>query len=115
MRTASLLALGSKTLANDALVLQVDVPALLLAGLVLEGESIDAVTGLDGVLALSIIALQRLVDGIKGSRGREVGYVESVSLECVLVGMEHEPDTGLGLPFLRDMLAKVDAVLWRTG
>lgn len=47
-------------------------PALRLAGRVLEGEGVDAVALLDGVLALGLVRVEGVVDGVKGGRGREL-------------------------------------------
>lgn len=48
-------------------------PALCLAGLVLQGEGIDALGLLDGFLAVCLIG-EGVVDGVKGGRGRELVY-----------------------------------------
>ena len=48
-------------------------PAVGLASLVLEGESKDGLACLDSILALGIIGLERLVDGIEGLGGGECG------------------------------------------
>ena len=71
--TTGLLALRGSTLANGTGLLQVDVPALLLAGLVLQGESEDGTTLLDGGLLVGIAGDGR-GDGIESLRRREVGW-----------------------------------------
>ena len=63
--------LGSNTLADLARVLEVDVPAVGLASLVLEGEGEDGLSLLDGIRPVSVAGVQGLVDEIEGSRGRE--------------------------------------------
>lgn len=64
--------LVASALADDTLVLEVNVPALLLAGLVLEGEGEDGVGLLDGALALGLVALEDGVDGVERRRGGEL-------------------------------------------
>lgn len=59
--------------ANTAGLLEVDVPALRLASLVLEGEGKDTVGLLDGVLALGVGAGEDAVDDVESGRGRELG------------------------------------------
>ncbi len=61
----------AESLNNLTLVLEVDVPALSLTSLVLQGESEDGVAGLDGVLASGIIGLEGLVDDIESLGGWE--------------------------------------------
>ena len=50
-------------------------PALGLACLVLEGESKDSISGLQGGLAGCLVGLEGIVDGIEGLRGWEVCYI----------------------------------------
>lgn len=69
--TISLSTLGSRTLANRAVVLEVEVPALLLATGVLEVEGNNHLGLADGVLALSLVGLERVADHVERSRGRE--------------------------------------------
>lgn len=69
LRTVGLLA---EPLGHLALVLEINVPALSLAGGVLEGKSIDTVPLLDGVFFVGLAGIQRLVDGLEGSRGWEL-------------------------------------------
>lgn len=61
-------------LADSALLLQVDVPALGLAGLVLEGEGKDGAALLDGVLAVGLAGGEGRVDLVEGSRRGELVY-----------------------------------------
>jgi len=68
--TVSFGALGSGAVANLALVLQVEVPALFFALLVLDVEGNDGLGAVDGLLATSLIALEGLVDDVeRGGRG----------------------------------------------
>ena len=69
--TISLATSGGGTLADLALVLQVEVPAGLLALLVLQIEGNDGLGLVDGVLALGGIGLERLVDRVEGGGGRQ--------------------------------------------
>lgn len=80
IRTGGLLA---KTLADLAGVLEVEVPAGGLAGLVLEGESEDGVSLLDGVLAVGFAGVDSLVHEVEGSRGGELGCSQWVSLDIL--------------------------------
>lgn len=59
----------ANTSADLAGLLEVDVPALGLASLVLQGEGEDAVALLDGVLALILGGGEDGVDGVEGHRG----------------------------------------------
>ena len=68
-RTGRLLA---HALANGALVLEVDVPALGLAGGVLEGEGKDGVALLHGILAVGLAGVEGVVDLVKCRRGGEL-------------------------------------------
>lgn len=52
--------------------LEVNVPALSLAGLVLESKGKDSVGLLDGVLALTLGAGEHAVDDVESSGGREL-------------------------------------------
>lgn len=61
----------SESLANGALVLEVDVPALNLAGGVLEVEGEDGVALLDGVLLVGL-AGESGGDGVKRRGGGEL-------------------------------------------
>lgn len=61
----------SQTRGDFSLVSEVDVPALGLAGLILQGEGEDGIALLDGVLALSIITLESAVDELEGLGGGE--------------------------------------------
>lgn len=64
--------LVAKTLANLALVLEVNVPLVGLAGGVLEDKGKDGVALLDGVLAVGLAAGKGAVDGVEGGGGREL-------------------------------------------
>lgn len=64
--------LVSETLANLAGLLEVDVPVLRLASLVLQGKSKDGLALLDGILPLGLVGVERVVDGVKGRRGGEL-------------------------------------------
>lgn len=76
--------LGGQALLHGARLLEVNVPAVRLAGRVLEGEGEDGVALLDGVLAVGLAAEGR-VDGVKGGRGGELGC-EGASLAGGLFG-----------------------------
>lgn len=71
-RTGGLLA---ETLGDLALLLEVEVPALSLAGGVLEGEGEDGTALLDGVLTVGVVG-QSGVDLVKGGGGGELGCWE---------------------------------------
>ena len=61
----------AKTLTDLTGLLQVNVPALGLASLVLQGESEDGTALLDGILAIGLRRVESLVDGVEGRGGRE--------------------------------------------
>ena len=63
--TISLLALRRRALRHLSLLLQVYIPALRLAFLVLERESEDGVAFLDRILAFGFVGLEGLVDKIE--------------------------------------------------
>ena len=67
-RTSWLLA---QSLCDGTLLLEVDVPALGLTSLVLQGESEDGVGALQGALAGGIIGLEGVVNGIESLGGWE--------------------------------------------
>jgi hypothetical protein len=46
--------------------LEVDVPAGIIAARVLEGEGVDAVALLDGILAIGITGVDGRLDGVEG-------------------------------------------------
>ena len=54
--------------------LEVDMPAGLIAARVLESKGVDAVTLLDSVLAISVAGVDGCLDGVEGGRGRELVY-----------------------------------------
>ena len=64
--------LGSRPRADGALFLEVDVPALGLPGLVLQGEGEYGIALLDGVFPVGLAGLEHGVDGLKCFRGREL-------------------------------------------
>ena len=55
-------------------------PALGLAGGVLEGECEDGVALLDGVLLVRLAGVQSVIDGIEGRGGRELVCTRSSTL-----------------------------------
>lgn len=65
--------LVAEALGDLAGVLEVEVPAGGLAGLVLEGKGEDGVALLDGVLALLLVAAEDGVDEVKSLGGGELG------------------------------------------
>lgn len=67
----------AETLGDLALLLEVEVPALGLAGGVLEGEGEDGAALLDGVLAVGVRG-ESLVDLVKGGGGGELGCCGSL-------------------------------------
>ena len=69
--TISLGTLGSGALTNLALVLQVEVPALLLTILVLQVECNDGLGRVNRILLLGLIGLQGLVDRVERGGGGE--------------------------------------------
>jgi hypothetical protein len=112
-RTSRLLA---DTLADSAFVLQVDVPALGLAGGVLEGEGEDGVALLHGILAVGLAGVQGLVDLVEGRGGGELvclgvsywtvaGAERSVARELHVCIEQRDSIGWSGLPFLRDIVA----------
>lgn len=78
MLTISLSTGGCRALADFPFVLQIDVPALLLAGLVLQREGVDTGALLDGVLTLGFVGREGGVDGVEGGRGREGVFVSNL-------------------------------------
>jgi hypothetical protein len=70
--TISLAALGGESLANLALLLQVEVPSLFFTLGVLNVEGDDGLGLVEGILAVSVVGLERLVDDVEGG-GRRVG------------------------------------------
>lgn len=59
------------TLAHLTLVLQVEVPALLLALGVLQVEGDNGLGRVDGILTLGLVGLEGLVDGVERGGGGE--------------------------------------------
>jgi hypothetical protein len=84
MLTGRLLA---EALANRPLVLEIDVPALGLAGSVLQCEGKDGVSLLDGVLAVGLAAGQGVVDGIKSGRRGELVWRANVLVNMTSFGI----------------------------
>jgi len=62
----------AKALADGALVLKVDVPALSLTSGVLEVEGKDGVALLDSVLAVGLAGVEGVVDGVESRRRGEL-------------------------------------------
>lgn len=93
--------LGADTVANLARLLQVDVPALGVASLVLEGKRIDPVALLDSVLAVGIAGVERGVDGLEG-----LGRGKLVCRRSRQPPAPPQPNLRLYVPFLRDMLVR---------
>jgi hypothetical protein len=77
IRTISFSAWWSSALSDGTIVLEIDVPALLLAGLVLQRESEDGTSLLDGILLLRRLINHTLVDEVEGRGGREFRVCES--------------------------------------
>lgn len=67
--TVSFGARGSGAVANLALVLQVEVPALFLPILVLDVEGNDGFGSVNSLFATSLVALEGLVDGVERGGG----------------------------------------------
>lgn len=60
--------LRGQSLEYLALLLQVDVPALCIASLVLQSESVDTVASLHGILSLGIGGLENAVERVEDLR-----------------------------------------------
>jgi hypothetical protein len=56
----------SRTLSNRSLAPEIDVPALRLTGLILQGKGEDGISLLDGILALGIVSGEDTVDNVEG-------------------------------------------------
>lgn len=69
---ASLLALGRRTLANSAGLLQVNIPRFLVTSFVLECEGEDGFGIFDGVVAVGVGSGKGARDLVEGGRGGEV-------------------------------------------
>lgn len=95
--TISLAALRSSALADSAVLLQIQVPALLLAVGILDRERDNGLGLVDGLLARGLVALEGLVDHVERGGGGE--SVWAVSIAC-------GGTTGGSVPFLRDMMAE---------
>ena len=57
---------------NLSSLLEINVPAGLVSARVLEGEGIDAVALLDGVLAIGVAGVDSRLDGVESGRGGEL-------------------------------------------
>lgn len=64
--TVSLGALGGKPLANLALVLEVKVPGGFFAARVLQVKGDDGLGLVEGIFAVGLVSLERLVDDVEG-------------------------------------------------
>ena len=100
---AHTIGLGAKTGADLASVLEVNVPALRLAGLVLQGEGVDALGLLNGILAIGFVG-ERLADGVESGRGGELVYFVAL-VSGVFVTFSATAAAGIHLPFLKDIVA----------
>lgn len=81
-RTVGLLA---SALADGTLLLQVDVPALGLTSLVLEGEGKDGAALLDGVLAVGLASREGRADLVEGSGGGELVYFKGLDFHVLFL------------------------------
>lgn len=102
MLSSRTIRLGANPGTDSTCLLEVDVPASLLAACVLEDEGVHAVALLDGVGAVGVAGIDGGVDGVKSGRRREVVY-RRVSLGS----NPHLWHVGLHVPFLRDMAAGI--------
>lgn len=96
--TVSLAALRSEPVSNLALVLQVEVPGLFFAVGILDVEGDDGLGLFEGVLAVSLVGLERLVDDVEGG-GRGVGICR-----LLVPGERKRRHEYASIPFLRDMV-----------
>ena len=103
--------LVAKTLANLALVLEVNVPLVGLAGSVLEDKGKDGLALLDGVLAVGVAAGKSAVDRVESSGGGELVYSLHVQRSATAVRGTHWKHCAgrsgceiKNLPFLRDIV-----------
>jgi hypothetical protein len=58
--------LGGRTLPDLALVLEIEVPGCLFAAGVLQVEGKDGLGLIEGILAVGLVGLERLVDDVEG-------------------------------------------------
>lgn len=68
--------LVSQSRADRAALLEVDVPALRFAGLVLERKGEHGVALLDGILLVGFARSEGRVDGVESDRGRKLVWKE---------------------------------------
>lgn len=120
--TISLSALRGGTLANNTLLLEVEVPGLFLAAGVLEVERNDGLGLVDGVLALSGVGLEGRVDHVERGGGGELVCSEGRELlapratDMAVRQMERLESKTTGqvvacgerIPFLRDMVGGIE-------
>lgn len=97
--------LVAQALADLASLLEVDVPALSLTGAVLEGEGVDSVALLDGVLAVRVGGVEGRVDNVKGGRGRELVYLNDAGQLSARTLNERGGARGIDGPLVRDIVA----------
>lgn len=107
--------LGSRPRADGALLLKVDVPALGLPGLVLQGEGEYGIPLFNGVFTVGLAGLKHGVDGLKCFGGRKLvcgkqGLVVRVSqseqgINSLFAYREMRQDC---LPFLSPMMPDCD-------
>lgn len=71
-RDISLLALWRRAFANSSRLLEIEIPLLFLASLVLEVEGEDGTAGFDRVLTVGVGRRERAGDLVEGGRGGEV-------------------------------------------
>jgi len=98
--TISLATGGCGTLADLTLVLQVEVPALLLTLGVLQIESNNGLSLVDGILAIGLVGLESLVDHVERGGGRE-GILKNP------ISKRFNSQTRGYSPFLRGMVSEV--------
>lgn len=80
IRTIRLATLWRSTISNHALLLEIEMPALLVALLVCQGERKDCFCVLDGIIPFRSIRLQERVYCVEGDGGREGGYAEKAAV-----------------------------------
>lgn len=121
--TIRLSTLRSRALADLAVVLEVEVPALLLATGVLEVESNNSLGLADGVLTLSLVGLESRVDHVERGGGRELvcwgtNFLVSDDDDARQKGgfwvcvarSDHFQRVCMHVPFLRDIMGGYELV-----